>query len=144
MLTATETCRGLLGLLVIGRADGSVPVVTEKNISIRNMALQYNYVFGRGAGLSQLNNANWPANVSTLKKPTRRELEDGSYLPRLAPVNFLDAPVGTQYFTAWWAGKLSVNNNRSIYMFMPSNLQSFTSDPGQPAAVVPANPGLPK
>ncbi|MFM2004975.1 MAG: hypothetical protein RLZZ09_630, partial [Pseudomonadota bacterium] len=143
MLTATETYRGLLGLLVIGRADGNIPVVTEKNIPIRNMALQYNYVFGRGVGLSQLNNANWPANVSTLKKPTRRELEDGSYQPRLAPVNFLDAPVGTQYFTAWWAGKLSVNNNRSIYMFMPSNLQSFTSDPGQPAAVVPANPGLP-
>lgn len=143
MLTATETYRGLLGLLVIGRADGNIPLVTENNIPIRNMALQYNYVFGRAAGLSQLNNVNWPANVSTLKKPTKSQLADGSYVPMLTPVNFLEAPAGTQYFTAWWAGKLSVNNNRGLYQFMPSNLQTFKSNANQPPITIPANPWLP-
>jgi hypothetical protein len=142
MLTATETYRGLLGLLVIGRADGNIPLVTQNNIPIRNMALQYNYVFGRAVGLAQLNNPTWPSNVSTLKKPKKGQLADGSYTPRLTPTNFLDAPAGTQYFTAWWTGKLSVNNNRGIFQFVPSNLQTFLKqfrpaphqDTGQPLA----------
>lgn len=152
MLTASQTYRGLAGMISIGRADGNIPAVTTNNLPIRIMAVQYNYVFNRSGGQTVLNNPYWPANVSTLN-PTLteaqvpnppanlvRKLERGTYQPSLAPINFLNSPVGTQYFTAWWVGDLSVNNNRGIFQFMPSNLQEFTGNDG---TVVPANPGLP-
>src|SRR6516162_9660653 len=59
-LTSAHVYAGLVGLLAIGRTDGNLPLVTEKNIPIRNMALQYNFVFDRAGGLAQLNNLNWP------------------------------------------------------------------------------------
>jgi hypothetical protein len=40
--------------------------VTANRIPIRNMVLQYNYVFDRIGGLAQLNNVNWPQYVSTI------------------------------------------------------------------------------
>ena len=43
---------GLVGLLAVGRTDGNLPLVTEKSIPIRNMALQYNFVFDRAGGLA--------------------------------------------------------------------------------------------
>ena len=42
---------GLAGLLAIGRTDGNLPLVTQNQIPIRNMVLQYNYVFDRAGGL---------------------------------------------------------------------------------------------
>ena len=63
-LTAAQVYTGLVGLLAVGRTDGNLPLVTEKNIPIRNMALQYNFVFDRAGGLAQLNNPNWPQWVS--------------------------------------------------------------------------------
>src|SRR5665809_91039 len=54
MLTTSHVYYGLAGQLAIGRLDGNLPVVTENKIPIRNMLLQYNYVFERAGGLAQL------------------------------------------------------------------------------------------
>jgi FtsP/CotA-like multicopper oxidase with cupredoxin domain len=43
-LTAAQVYSGLVGLLAVGRTDGNFPLVTDKKIPIRNMALQYNFV----------------------------------------------------------------------------------------------------
>jgi hypothetical protein len=59
-LTAAQVYTGLVGLLAVGRTDGNLPLVTEKRIPVRNMALQYNFVFDRAGGLAQLNNLSWP------------------------------------------------------------------------------------
>src|SRR5213080_5524923 len=59
-LTSAQVYTGLVGLLAIGRTDGNLPLVTEKSIPIRNMALQYNFIFDRAGGLAQLNNQTWP------------------------------------------------------------------------------------
>ena len=60
-LTTSHVYYGLAGLLAIGRTDGNIPLVTEKQIPVRNMLLQYNYVFDRAGGLAQLNNPNLAA-----------------------------------------------------------------------------------
>ncbi|MGL1102688.1 hypothetical protein ACSTLM_00570, partial [Vibrio parahaemolyticus] len=66
-MTAQQTYAGLAGLLEIGRPDGNLPLVTENDIPIRNMAIQYNYVFDRNGKGHQLNNYSWPQWASTLK-----------------------------------------------------------------------------
>ena len=75
-MTSQQTYAGLAGLLEIGRPDGNLPLVTQNNIPIRNMAIQYNYVFDRNGKGHQLNNYSWPQWVSTLEAargiPTRR------------------------------------------------------------------------
>ncbi len=141
MLTTAQTYRGLAGMLAIGRPDGGLPAVTQHALPVRTMALQYNYVFDRAGGQTTLNNGFWPADVSTLKPASKQALADGSYEPKLTPINFQETTPGTQYFTAWWTGPLSINNNRGIFQYMPSNLQRFTSDDGK--KVVAANPNLP-
>ena len=42
-MTSQQTYAGLAGLLEIGRPDGNLPLVTQNDIPIRNMAIQYNY-----------------------------------------------------------------------------------------------------
>src|SRR5689334_25142874 len=84
-LTSAQVYTGLVGLLALGRTDGNLPVVTEKSIPIRNMALQYNFVFDRAGGLAQLNNVSWHKWVSTIDPPTAYELDNGNYCPSLAP-----------------------------------------------------------
>ena len=98
-LTAAHTYLGLAGLLAIGRTDGNLPLVTENHIPIRNMLLQYNFVFDRVGGLAQINNYTWPQWVSTIKPPEGDELAKGTYRPLLAPVNFSQSKKGTLYFT---------------------------------------------
>ena len=142
-LTAPETYAGLAGILAIGRLDGNIPLVTDKKLPIRNMVLQYNFVFDRKGGGNALNNPNWSQYVSTLTKPKGDELADGTYRPLLAPVNFLDSKKGTEYFTIWWTGPLGVNNNRGRLQFIPSNLQSFEQNPGAAGRTIPADPSLP-
>ncbi|MGH6735035.1 MAG: multicopper oxidase domain-containing protein [Methyloceanibacter sp.] len=142
-LTAPHTYSGLAGILAIGRLDGNIPLVTEKKLPIRNMVLQYNFVFDRKGGGAALNNPNWSQYVSTLTKPKGDELADGTYRPLLAPVNFLDSKKGTEYFTVWWTGPLGVNNNRGRLQFIPSNLQTFQQNPGAGGRAVPADPSLP-
>ncbi len=139
-VTAPQTYMGLAGLLEIGRPDGNLPIVTENDIPIRNMAFQYNFVFDRKGSGHQLNNATWPQWVSTLKPPTGTELADGTYEPSLAPVNFTDVSDGVRFMTNWYAGPLSVNNRRGQNQTIPNNLQSFTS----PTVNVPADPALPE
>jgi FtsP/CotA-like multicopper oxidase with cupredoxin domain len=142
-LTAAQVYTGLVGLLAIGRTDGNLPLVTEKSIPIRNMALQYNFVFDRTGGLAQLNNPSWPQWVSTITPPKPGELANGTYQPSLAPINFNQSRPGTKYFTVWYAGPLSIHNRRGSLQFIPSNLQHFIAAGGKAESNVPANPSLP-
>jgi FtsP/CotA-like multicopper oxidase with cupredoxin domain len=149
-LTTSHVYYGLAGLLEIGRVDGNIPLVTEKQIPIRNMLLQYNYVFDRAGGLAQLNNPNWAQYVSTLKAPEGDQLAKGTYRPLLVPTNFFDSKKGTQYATIWYAGPAdwnhgpgSIPDSRGQFHFIPSNLQRFTAKPGGPGHDVPADPSLP-
>jgi FtsP/CotA-like multicopper oxidase with cupredoxin domain len=138
-MTSQQTYAGLAGLLEIGRPDGNLPLVTQNNIPVRDMAFQYNYVFDRNGKGHQLNNYSWPQWVSTLKPPEGSQLADGTYQPSLAPVNIADTSIGAQYLTPWWAGPLSPHNNRGQTQFIPSNLMSFDS----PTKKVAENPALP-
>ena len=95
-LTAAQTYLGLAGLLSIGRTDGNLPLVTQNSIPVRNMLLQYNFVFDREDGLAQLNNPYWPQFVSTIKPPQGDELAKGTYRPLLAPVNFTQSKPGRE------------------------------------------------
>ena len=142
-LTTPHVYYGLAGLLAIGRTDGNLPLVTQHDIPIRNMVLQYNAVFDRSGGLSQLNNPNWPQWVSTKTPPEGDELAKGTYRPLLAPVNFAQSKKGTKYATVWFAGPLSIENFRGRFEFIPSNLQRFGAKPGGPGGDVEADPSLP-
>ncbi len=142
-LTAAETYLGLAGLLAIGRTDGNLPLVTANQIPIRNMVLQYNYVFDRLGGLAQINNYSWSQWLSTIDPPKGDELAKGTYRPLLAPVNFAQSKKGTRSFSVWYAGPLSINNQRGRFQFIPSNLQRFTAAAGNPGKDVPADPSLP-
>src|SRR6202040_3076035 len=100
--------------------------------------LQYNDVFDRMGGLTQLNNVNWPQYVSTMTPPEGDELANGTYRPLLAPVNFNQSNPGEQYFTVWYAGPLSIHNRRGSLQFIPSYLQQFTAAGGKADSDVPA------
>ena len=139
-MTSQQTYFGLAGLLEIGRPDGNLPLVTQNEIPVRDMAIQYNFVFDRNGKGHQLNNETWPQFVSTLKGPEGDQLGDGSYTPSLAPVNFADTTEGAQYITPWYTGPLSPHNNRGQTQFMPSNLIAFSS----PTKNVAENPALPE
>ena len=141
-LSTPHIYSGLVGFLAIGRTDGNLPVVTEKRIPIRNMVLQYNYVFGRGSGLAHLNNPYWPQFVDTRTPPVGEELANGTYRPLLTPVNFDQAKAGETFFTVWYAGPLSIDNVRGRFQYIPSNLQRFTARGGRTAMDVPADPAL--
>ncbi|GLK86073.1 multicopper oxidase family protein [Ancylobacter defluvii] len=141
-LTAAHVYLGLAGMLSIGRTDGNLPIVTQKAIPIRNMALQYNFVFDRQGPSPQFNNANWPQFVSTLAPPAAGELANGTYRPVLAPVNFGQSDKGSRFATVWYAGPLSIHNMRGRFQFIPNNLQAFTAIAGREGSV-PANPALP-
>jgi len=104
-LTAAQTYSGLVGLLSIGRTDGNLPLVTQNRIPVRNMLLQYNFVFDRANGLAQLNNPNWPQFVSSITPPQGDELAKGTYRPVLAPVNFNQSKPAEKHFTVWYAGR---------------------------------------
>lgn len=142
MLTAAHVYYGLAGLLAIGRLDGNLPLVTQGDIPIRTMALQYNFVFDRNGPSPQFNNPYWPQFVSTLEPPAEGELAAGTYRPLLAPVNFTAAKAGTHFPTVWHAGPLSIHNMRGRFQYIPANLQSFTAAAGR-GADLPADPALP-
>ncbi len=142
-LTAAQTYSGLVGLLSIGRTDGNLPLVTQNSIPVRNMLLQYNFVFNRANGLAQLNNPNWPQFVSSIKPPQGDELAKGTYRPLLAPINFNQSKPGEKYFTVWYAGPLSIRNDRGLLQFIPSNLLRFTAHAGSADPGVPPNLSLP-
>jgi len=142
-LTSPQTYAGLAGLFAVGRTDGYLPLVTDKRIPIRNMALQYNFVFDRPGGSAQLNNLMWPMWVNSIIPPKEGELANGTYRPSLAPVNFNQSKVGSKYFTVWYAGPLSILNHRGQLALIPSNLQRFTATDRNAGNDVPENPALP-
>mgnify|MGYP001222474081 CR=1 FL=1 len=137
-LTAQETYLGLCGMLVIGRADGEIPAVTEQGLPIRTMALQFNDVFDRRGSEATLNNYTWPQYVSTLTEPEGNQLADGTYEPKLSPTNFSLSEPGTTYFTVWYTGALSTGNNRGEFSLLPQSHQSFTAADG--SRTIAANP----
>jgi FtsP/CotA-like multicopper oxidase with cupredoxin domain len=139
-MTAQQTYMGLAGLLEIGRPDGNLPLVTQNDIPVRDMAIQYNFVFDRNGKGHQLNNPTWPQWLSTLRPPAGNQLADGTYEPSLAPVSMSDATEGAQYITPWWSGPLSPHNNRGQTQFMPSNLIAFDS----PTKKISEDPELPE
>lgn len=143
MLTTAHVYLGMVGLLAIGRLDGGLPIVTEKRIPIRNMMLQYNFVFDRAGGSAQLNNPYWPQFVSTIAPPADGALAKGTYRPSLAPTNFTETKKGTRYTTVWYAGPLSINNRRGAFQYIPTNLMSFTAAGGRTDLDMPADPSLP-
>ncbi len=142
-LTAQQVYLGLAGVLAVGRLDGNLPLATAHRLPIRNMALQYNYVFDRKGGGARLNNANWPQYVSTLVPPQGDALASGRYRPLLAPVDFDRAAPGTRHATVWHAGPLSIYNSRGRFQFIPANLQAFAAGPGGEGQDSPADPSLP-
>ena len=142
-LTSAQVYLGLVGLLAIGRTDGNLPLVTENNIPIRNMELQYNFVFDRAGGMAELTNPTWPQWVNSITPPQRDELANGTYRPLLAPANFNKSKPGTKYLTVWYAGPLSIRNTRGLFQFVPSNLQQFTAADGKAENDLPADPSLP-
>ena len=142
-LTTPHVYYGMAGLLAIGRTDGNLPLVTQNQIPIRNMVLQYNYVFDRAGGLAQLNNSNWPQWVSTIKPPEGDELAKGTYRPLLAPVNFAQSKKGTQFFTIWYSGPLSIRNERGRFRVHPEQSAALHRLPGGTGKDVPADPALP-
>ncbi|MHA3024009.1 multicopper oxidase domain-containing protein [Mycobacterium sp. BMJ-28] len=139
-MTTQQTYLGLAGLLEIGSSDGNLPLVTQNRIPVRDMAIQYNYVFDRNGRGHQLNNYSWGQWVSTLKPPEGNQLADGTYRPSLAPVNIADTAMGAKYIAPWWSGPLSPKNNRGQTNFMPSNLIAFHG----PGVKVDENPALPE
>lgn len=143
MLTAAHVYFGMVGLLAIGRLDGGLPVVTENRIPVRNMMLQYNYVFDRAGGGAQLNNPYWPQFVSTITPPRDGELARGTYRPLLTPTNFDQTRKGTRFATDWYAGPLSINNRRGAFQYIPANMMSFTAAGGRANLDMPADPSLP-
>ena len=139
-MTTQQTYLGLAGLLEIGRPDGNLPLVTKNNIPVRDMAIQYNFVFDRNGKGHQLNNYSWGQWVSTLKPPEGNQLAEGTYQPSLAPVNIADTAMGSRYVAPWWAGPLSPKNNRGQTNFMPSNLIAFDGA----GTKIAENPALPE
>jgi hypothetical protein len=107
------------------------------------MVLQYNAVYGRANGEAQLNNVNWPQYVSSIVPPMADELAKGTYRPLLAPVNFTKFAKSSTFFTVWYAGPLSIQNNRGLLQTIPSNLQTFKAAKDQGGKVIPADPSLP-
>ena len=126
-VTAQQTYMGLAGLLEIGRPDGNLPLVTQNDIPIREMALQYNFVFDRKGKGTELNDPNWPQFVSTLMPPEGNQLAEGTYSPSLAPTNFEKTTEGSEYVTNWYQGPLSPANHRGQNQFVPGNMQTFSS-----------------
>ena len=63
--------------------------------------------------------------------------------PSLAPVNFNQSKPGEKYFTVWYAGPLSIRNDRGLFQFIPSNLLRFTAHAGSADLGVAPNPSLP-
>lgn len=77
---------GLAGMLVIGKADGNIPKVSQNQLPTRTLAIQYNDVFGRDVGLSTLN------------------------FPTVQPWNLTEAPIGAHYVNVPGSSGYTANN----------------------------------
>ena len=73
------------------------PAARDANrIPIRNMVLQYNFVFDRDGGLAQLNNSELAAIVSSIKPPQGDELANGTYRPAARAGQFQPVEAGRE------------------------------------------------
>lgn len=139
--TEQQVYRGLVGMLVVGHAEGNIPKVGEHQLPVRLMALQSNFVSHRADGQHQLNYPSWTQMINTWELPSERSIESGSYQPVAAPVNFSQAPPGSDFKTNWFAGPLTAANKRGAFQFMPQNLISFI--PRSSNSASPATRNLP-
>lgn len=142
METDGQVDSGLAGMLIVGRADGNLPLVTTHQLPVRTMALQNNFVSNRRGGGKTLNRPDWPQYGSTLVPPKGDELEAGTYQPSLAPFDFGSSPAGTTFVTSWFAGPLTPEDKRGNFQIVPQNLLSFTSSV-DPSANQAADRALP-
>ncbi len=142
METDSQVDSGLAGMLIVGRADGNLPLVTANQLPVRTMALQNNFVADRQGGGNTFNRPDWPQYGSTLVPPTGDQLKDGTYQPSLAPVNFGRSSAGTTFVTSWFAGPLSPEDKRGNFQIVPQNLLAFTSS-ADPSANQAADRALP-
>ena len=127
-LTAAQVYTGLVGLLSIGRTDGNLPLVTQNRIPVRNMLLQYNFVFDRDGGSrspqQSATGRNSSARSSRRRATSWRRAPTGrcwrrSISPSPSPARST-SPAGMQ-------GPLSIRNKRGLLQFIPTNLQRFTA-----------------
>ena len=133
-LTAQQTYLGLAGLLV-DRTPRRQPSAGHRERRSRSAPWRSSTTTSSIAqgGQAILNDPNWPQYVSTLDPPEGSRAR-GRHLRADADAAQLLA-VGSrapQFFTVWWAGPLTIDNHRGQLQFVPSNLQSFTSDDGRP------------
>ena len=134
-LTTPHVYYGLAGLLAIGRTDGNIPLVTEKQIPIRNMVLQYNYVFDRAGGLAQINNPNLAAmgqHASSRRKAMswrRAPIVRCSRRSTSTQAKKGDEVLHHLVFgnCRWNVGPGRSATMRGRFEFIPSNLQRFTA-----------------
>ena len=95
----------MVGLLAIGRTDGNLPIVTEKRIPIRNMMLQYNYVFDRARGVRATQQSVLAAVRQHARAAQGRRTRQGDLSPA-ARAGQLQAGKWAKVPTVWYAGPL--------------------------------------
>ena len=144
-LTTAHVYVGMVGLLAIGRTDGNLPLVTDKRIPVRNMLLQYNFVFDRAGGLAQLNNPYWPQFVEHARPAQGRRAGERD-LPAAADAGQLQPVQGGAdilHRLVCRTARPVGFNDRGIFQFIPGNLQRFTAAGGRADKDVPADPAVP-
>ena len=145
-LTSAQVYTGLVGLLVIGRTDGNLPLVTEKNIS-RSGTWCFSTTSSSTvpAAWRRLNNLTWPQWVSIDNAAEGgRTGEAARYRPLLAPVNFNRIEAGNEVrYGLVCRAAVDPQYVAGRLQFIPSNLQRFTAADGKADLDVPANPSLP-
>ena len=116
-------------------------MVTKNNIPIRNMAVQYNFVFDRRNDGHQLNNPYWEQWVQHAQAAGGQQARPTARTGRVwAPVNFKDTSKGAEFILNCTRGPLSIHNHRGQNQFIPQNLQTFH----EPDQTVPTDLSLPE
>ena len=143
-LTAAQVYTGLVGLLAIGRTDGNLPLVTDKRIPIRNMALQYNFVFDR-AGRSGTTQQPELAAVGEHDNPAEGRRAGERHLPSVCSRRSTSTIPSREPSTSRFGTRARFQSTiiAGSSQFIPSNLQQFTASDPKSGSDVPANPSLP-
>ncbi len=117
---------------------------TEKHIPIRNMLLQYNFVFDRDGGQAQLNNPNWPQYVSTITPPKGDELgqRNVSSIAGAGELQSVEEGRTVFYGVVCWAACRSATTAASSSS-SPATCSASPAHDGQSEKDVPENPQLP-
>jgi hypothetical protein len=126
------------------RTDGNLPLVTEKSIPIRNMALQYNFVFDRAGGPGATQQSSWPQWVSSITRRRPASSRTAPTVHRSRRSTSTDRSGNEVLHGSGYAGRFQ-SAIRAAVPVHPSNLQRFTSADGKADRCTPEihPPGLP-